>query len=87
MKPIQITFYTRPGCCLCDQALQTLRELEPEFGLEIETKDISTSPELLRSFSHRVPVATMQGEEIFCYHADRMILRGLFASQRCDRQR
>jgi hypothetical protein len=77
-----ITFYTRPGCCLCDNALEVLARLQKEFSLNIEIVDISGIPELEARYGALVPVGTRGGEEIFRYHADEESLRQLMVSYR-----
>lgn len=77
-----ITFYTRPRCCLCDNALKVLVRLQKEFSLKIEIVDISGIPELEARYGVLVPVATRGGEEIFRYHADEGALRQLMVSYR-----
>ena len=70
MDRVQIKFFTRPGCKLCTEGLQILREFESRFHLEIEQVDISQSPELLESYQYDIPVATLEGAELFRHRAD-----------------
>ncbi len=70
MHRVQIKFFTRPGCKLCRDSLQILRSFESRFHLEIEQVDISQSPQLLEAYQHHIPVATLEGEELFRYRAD-----------------
>lgn len=44
--------YTRPGCHLCDEALELCREC----GLEPEPVDISGDLALLEAYGRRIPV-------------------------------
>ena len=67
---VQIKFFTRPGCQLCTKSLHILRALESRFHLEIEQVDISQSPELLEAYQFDIPVATLEGEELFRHRAD-----------------
>ena len=70
MDRVQIKFFTRPGCKLCTESLQILKGLESRFHLEIEQVDIGQSPELLESYQYDIPVATLEGEELFRHRAD-----------------
>lgn len=85
MKPIQIRFFTRPSCCLCDRALEVLRGLQREFALQIEIVDISISPELLDRYGRYLPVATLDQRELFRYEANEQQLRTFFRAQRQNR--
>jgi len=67
---VQIKFFTRPGCHLCTKSLQVLKDLESRFHLEIEEVDISQSPELLEAYQFDIPVATLDGAELFRHRAD-----------------
>lgn len=77
---IQIDFYTRPRCCLCDEAMLTLRRLGLEFPLRVRTIDVSQSPDLLARFGNHVPVAMVGDRELFRHRADAELLRGVFRS-------
>ena len=70
MDRVQIKFFTRPGCKLCTESLQILRAFETRFHLEIEQVDIGQSPRLLESYQYDIPVATLEGEELFRHRAD-----------------
>ena len=51
-----ITFYTRVGCPLCDEALEQVEPLAQRYGVTIEMVDIDLDLELLERYNHRVPV-------------------------------
>ena len=70
MDRVQIKFFTRPGCKLCTDSLQILRAFESRFHLEIEQVDISQSPQLLEAYQYHIPVATLEGDELFRHRAD-----------------
>lgn len=53
MQPMsEYWLYTRPGCHLCDDALDICREA----GLRLEAVDISSDLALLRHYGDRIPV-------------------------------
>jgi hypothetical protein len=70
MDRVQIKFFTRPGCKLCVESLRVLKMFEDRFELQIEKVNIDTSPELLRTYGHHIPVATMGGKELFRHRAE-----------------
>ncbi len=58
----QIVLYGRPGCHLCEEAEQRVRELAPAATLEVV--DIEADDELLRKHLERIPVICVDGAEI-----------------------
>jgi Glutaredoxin-like domain (DUF836) len=62
-----VVLYTRPGCCLCDEArgvLERVRSRHPG-AFEIQEQDIEASAELHRRYLERIPVVTIDGVERF----------------------
>jgi glutaredoxin len=57
----QITLYTKPGCHLCDEALDLLLMLGDELDekLDIEEINILENPELYARYRHTIPVITI----------------------------
>lgn len=53
--------YTRPGCGLCDEALDLLAPFERRKRLALEVIDIETDPALLRRYLLRIPVLEIEG--------------------------
>lgn len=79
---LQIKLLTRPGCHLCDQSLQVLDQFKDRFGFEIEKIDISHSPELLSAYGNDIPVAFLDGEELFRHRAQaNLVLKALRARE------
>ncbi len=70
MDRVQIKFFTRPGCKLCTESLLILKGLESRYHLEIEQVDIGQSAELLESYQYDIPVAMLDGKELFRHRAD-----------------
>jgi 4a-hydroxytetrahydrobiopterin dehydratase len=60
---MQVTFYTRRDCPLCDKAKAAIRA----SGVEVELVeiDIDDDPELQRRFTDDVPVIYVNGKEAF----------------------
>ena len=63
-QPIQVNFYTRPVCPLCDKAKMQLLELANEFPLEIHEIDIYQDDDLLEKYQLMIPVIEIAGEEV-----------------------
>lgn len=53
---LNVVFYTRDGCSLCDKALDDLEELKSEFQFELSVTDIESDSALHEKFIELVPV-------------------------------
>jgi glutaredoxin len=70
-----VTLYTKPDCHLCVQALRTLREVRAELPFDLLVRDITAQEALHRAYFERIPVVTLDGEELFEYFVDAEALR------------
>lgn len=77
MSALNIDFYSRPGCHLCEDSLTVLENLQEEFNFEIRIHDISESPRLEKLYGSEIPIAILEGRKILKYHADEKMLRGI----------
>jgi glutaredoxin len=71
-----VTLYTKPDCHLCEQALKALEEVRSELPFELTVCDITAEDALHRAYFERIPVVTLDGEELFEYFVDPEELRG-----------
>jgi glutaredoxin len=61
----QLVLYSRPGCHLCEQALEELLGLHREgYRFELHEVDIESDEELLRRMLERIPVLELNGEVV-----------------------
>lgn len=59
---MKVTFLSRPGCHLCDEALT---ELEGHIGeVELEVVNIETDDDLHRRYLELIPVILIDGEKV-----------------------
>jgi hypothetical protein len=70
-----LTLYTKPDCHLCEQALQTLREVRGEIPFELIVRDITADESLHRAYFERIPGVALDGEELFEFFVDADTLR------------
>ncbi len=77
-----ITVYSAPDCHLCADAIGTLRALQAELGFELDERDITADEVLHRAYFERIPVVTLDGEEVCEYVVDEQILRERLESRR-----
>lgn len=57
----QVVFYSKPGCCLCDDARDLLDDLAGEFTLDIEEINILTDPSLYDRYKNEIPLIVVDG--------------------------
>lgn len=75
----QVTLLTRAGCHLCHVALEQLRVICAEFGIEPSTVDVdeaaATDPALRAEYGDRLPVVLLDGREHSYFDVDESRLR------------
>lgn len=72
----QVILYSRPGCCLCDEAREVLTAVRHQQPFEFAERDIDCDAGLLRAYLERIPVVTIDGVEAFELFVDRAELAG-----------
>ena len=70
-----VTLYGRPGCHLCDEAREALERVRAEAPFELLEIDIERDDELFKRYLERIPVVSVDGEELFDYEVDEAALR------------
>jgi glutaredoxin len=74
-KMIEVTVYTRPGCHLCEDALEQVETIKSELAGDISfnVKEISITqdPELERKYSDYIPVIHINDEAHDFFRVDR----------------
>jgi glutaredoxin len=71
----KLTLYTRPDCCLCDDAKAMIDRAQREFSFELDEVDISSDPELVDRYGERIPVVMLNGAPVFELRVDEHELR------------
>ena len=59
-----ITFLTRSGCAICDDAREQLKVPSRVLRIAVESVDVDRDPELLELYGARVPVLLSRGGSI-----------------------
>jgi len=75
-----VTLYGRPGCHLCDDARVVLERIRAEHPFDLRERDITTDDALHRAYLERIPVVTLDGEELFEHFVDEAELRRRLAA-------
>ena len=61
--PMQIHVYGKPGCSLCEDALELLEDKHPRFRFEVVLHNILEEPALFEKYRYDVPVLVIEGIE------------------------
>jgi glutaredoxin len=77
-----ITVYSKPDCHLCEEAMEALRGLQGELVFDLEERDITSEEALHRAYFERIPVITVDGEELCEYFLEETLLRERLESRR-----
>ena len=70
-----VTLFTKADCHLCEEALSALEEVRVEIPFALEVRDIRFDEELHRAYFERIPVVSVDGEELCEYFLDAELLR------------
>ena len=65
-----VTVYSRHGCHLCENAVNTLESMREELAFEIEIIYIDGDSELEKLYGNEVPVIHINGEHHDFYRVD-----------------
>lgn len=58
----QVTFYTKAGCHLCDEARDMLDDIAAEVDYELTEIDIRGNPEIFEQYRYRIPVIIVDND-------------------------
>ncbi len=61
--PIEIYVYGKPGCSLCDEAIELVDEVNVDSRFVIVRCNILESVELFERYRYRIPVLVIEGVE------------------------
>jgi hypothetical protein len=65
-----VTFYGRPGCHLCDDALEIIERVRRRVPFELEQRNIEVEDRWMRAYLERIPVVSIDGCERFEFFVD-----------------
>ena len=66
----RVVLYGKAGCHLCDEARDVVAAVREHQPFELEEVDVSTDPELHDRYGERIPVLSLDGDELFEFHVD-----------------
>lgn len=70
-----VTVYSKPGCHLCEDALQVLTHLQAQIPFTLEEVNILSDPGLFAEYGEQIPVVLLDGAVLFEYIVDEAVLR------------
>jgi glutaredoxin len=62
-----VTIYNKPGCHLCEEVEQVIRQVATRRRFRLERKNIMDDPALQEKYETAVPVVEVDGQEIARY--------------------
>jgi len=78
----RVVVLTRPGCHLCEQAVEVVAQVCAELGAGWTTRDVDSDPELRRRYSDEVPVTFVDGAQHDFWRVDPVRLRAALTARR-----
>ncbi len=73
----QVVMYSRPGCHLCDIAMETISTVRQSRPFAFTVVDITLDPGLYDRYRYQIPVVCIDGKEMFRHHIDAGAFGGL----------
>ena len=61
---MRLKLYTKPGCPLCEEAIELLDDVRQDVDFELETVNIYQSQELFDRYRYRVPVLRVGDRDV-----------------------
>ena len=71
----RVTVYGKPGCHLCEDAVEVVARVCADLGTSYVEVDITTDPELQRRFGEQIPVTFVDGAQHDFWRVDERRLR------------
>ena len=69
-EPMQLQFYTKPDCPLCDEAKVVLQSIGAKTSfVTIEEIDITKNLGIFTKYKYLIPVLELDGQQLFVLHA------------------
>ncbi len=62
--PAQVTFYTKAGCHLCEEARDKLEDIAALTLYELTEIDIRSDPAIFEKYRYRIPVIIINSETL-----------------------
>lgn len=80
--PVEVVFYTKAGCHLCEDARDLLEEIAEETEYALTEIDIRSDMEVFEHYRYRIPVILINGETLLEGRIDALELAQAFRQAR-----
>lgn len=60
-----VRIYSKPNCCLCDQARAVLERVCERIPFDLVEEDIRADPAIFAAFRYDIPVVIIDGHQAF----------------------
>ena len=67
---VRVDVYSRPGCHLCDDAMEIVERVRVRFPFELRKLNLESEPAWEREYGGEIPVVTINGEKAFISSVD-----------------
>jgi glutaredoxin len=75
VNDVRVTVYGKPGCHLCEDAVEVVARVCAELGTTYAEVDITADPDLQRRFGEQIPVTFVDGAQHDFWRVDERRLR------------
>jgi hypothetical protein len=69
-----VTLYGKPGCHLCEDARAVVGRVSAQRSFDLREVDVTLDPVLFKEYGERIPVLSLDGEELFEFHVEEAVL-------------
>lgn len=60
-----VRIYSKPNCCLCDEAKAVLERVRERIPFELVEEDIRAHPDTFAAYRYDIPVVIIDGQQAF----------------------
>jgi len=71
----RVTVYSKPGCHLCEEAVEVVARVCSDLGTSYREVDITADPDLQRKYAEQIPVTFVDGSQHDFWRVDERRLR------------
>jgi len=71
----RVVIYGKPGCCLCDEALEELEKVRVEIDFDLVEVDIQADPAIYDQMVESIPVIEIDGVRFCEFRVDETQLK------------
>lgn len=81
LREVQVVFYTRQGCHLCETAWEAVGKAHERYHFQLEQVDVDGDPDLVTRYGECVPVVVIDGKLRFRGRVNGVLLERLLRAK------